>query len=75
MKNAGFYDIISDLQIFNFKRKRYLMKRRIIISLIMTHILFLSACGMNNNDESEFDQQQTINDTNYQESNGSGNND
>ncbi len=51
------------------------MKRRIIISLIMTHILFLSACGMNNNDESEFDQQQTINDTNYQESNGSGNND
>ncbi|SFK85514.1 hypothetical protein [Salinicoccus halodurans] len=50
------------------------MKKRIVLSLIMTQVLILSACGMNNDDESEFDQQQTINDTNYQNSdNGSGN--
>ncbi|WP_411843391.1 hypothetical protein [Salinicoccus sp. HZC-1] len=52
------------------------MKRRIIVSLVMAQVLILSACGMNNNDDSEFDQQQTINDTNYQESNnGSGDTD
>lgn len=50
------------------------MKKRIVLSLIMTQVLILSACGMNNDDESEFDQQQTINDTNYQNSdNVSGN--
>lgn len=52
------------------------MKRSIIISLLIVQVLILSACGMNNNDDSEFDQQQTINDTNYQDSdNGSGDSD
>lgn len=49
------------------------MKRRFILSILTVQVMLLSACGMNNNnDDSEFDQQQTINDTNYQESeNGS----
>lgn len=50
------------------ERKRYLMKKRSIFALVMCQVLVLSACGMNSDDESEFDQQQTINDTNYQES-------
>ncbi|HIW13236.1 MAG TPA: hypothetical protein H9891_08820 [Candidatus Salinicoccus stercoripullorum] len=44
------------------------MKKRSIFALVMCQVLVLSACGMNSDDESEFDQQQTINDTNYQES-------
>lgn len=55
-----------------YERKRYLMKKRSIFVLAM--VLVLSACGMNNNDESEFDQQQTINDTNYQDSDDSSDN-
>ncbi|WP_156172415.1 hypothetical protein [Salinicoccus sediminis] len=50
------------------------MKKRSIFALVMAQVLVLSACGMNNNDESEFDQQQTINDTNYQDSDGSSDN-
>jgi len=54
--------------VINARKKEVFDEKRSIFALVMCQVLVLSACGMNSDDESEFDQQQTINDTNYQES-------